>query len=525
MFTSFIRSSNTSGLRYSNLTGWIPCTLRVLCDTVQQLPKFSNSDNLYYVSLKLTRPKIFAILTTLTVFLFLLYPPTDSDLGWHLKYGEYFLQNKQILRQDIFSHTFQGYPWINHSWLFDILAYLSFAQLRFLGLSILGALIVFAALKTILKSVKASPLETLLSASIFIFFAKNSLEVGIRSQFLSWLGLSVLLFLLNKYKKGQAKALLFLPLLFLFWANFHGTFLLGLAVLGIFWLVEIAKSFRPDLSLACLTSATVTLLNPFGFHICQEAFKHFGSPLLQTVYEWKPVDLSAPTGIIFVIFAGIMITKALFDKKEDNTHQVAILTALLFLAFTKRRFVPLFVLASLPVFVQITRKATKLLKSEWVESITYMTVIIAFLYASFIRSPRLNLFSFSWNSFCLDGPKPIGCSEEAVKFLKLNPPEGKMFNLYRWGGYLVWRLPEKKVFIDGRMHLWQKDSRKIIEDYGQIFEAKPGWEEKLEKYDVSWIFVPGLSPLHLAVWHHPHWQQVYDDPFSVIFVRSVDSYQ
>lgn len=156
-----------------------------------------------------TKPKILAFLTSLTVFLFLLYPPTDSDLGWHLKYGEYFFQNKQILRQDIFSHTFQGYPWINHSWLFDIFTYLTFSKLGFLGLSILGALIVFVALKLVLKTIKVSPIETFLSFAVFIFLAKDSLKVSIRSQFLSWLGLSILLFLLNKYKEGQTKALFF----------------------------------------------------------------------------------------------------------------------------------------------------------------------------------------------------------------------------------------------------------------------------------------------------------------------------
>ena len=69
------------------------------------------------------------------------------------------------------------------------------------------------------------------------------------------------------------------------------------------------------------------------------------------------------------------------------------------------------------------------------------------------------------------------------------------------------------------MHLWQKGDKQIIKDYGQIFEAKSGWGEKLEEYNVSWIFVPGLSPLHKAVWHNPRWQQIYNDPFSVVFTK------
>lgn len=38
------------------------------------------------------------ILPFLTIFIASFYPSVDLDLGWHLKYGEYFFKNGEILK-------------------------------------------------------------------------------------------------------------------------------------------------------------------------------------------------------------------------------------------------------------------------------------------------------------------------------------------------------------------------------------------------------------------------------------------
>jgi len=40
----------------------------------------------------------------------------------------------------------------------------------------------------------------------------------------------------------------------------------------------------------------------------------------------------------------------------------------------------------------------------------------------------------------------------AVEFLERNPLPGRLFHVYAWGGYLLYRLPDRPVFIDGRAH-------------------------------------------------------------------------
>jgi hypothetical protein len=48
----------------------------------------------------------------------------DQDLGRHLKLGEIIWQTKSIPKTNLFSYVTPDNPFINHHWLFEVLAYL-----------------------------------------------------------------------------------------------------------------------------------------------------------------------------------------------------------------------------------------------------------------------------------------------------------------------------------------------------------------------------------------------------------------
>src|SRR5690348_7569702 len=93
-------------------------------------------------NLQKTFDRIIPILPYLIVFIFSLYPPSDPDLGWHLKYGEYFWQHGSLLRDNIFSVMMPAFHWANTSWLMDIIDYAVFHLGGFFGISLLSALVV-----------------------------------------------------------------------------------------------------------------------------------------------------------------------------------------------------------------------------------------------------------------------------------------------------------------------------------------------------------------------------------------------
>jgi hypothetical protein len=47
----------------------------------------------------------------------------DADVWWHMRSGEWILQNHQLPRTDPFSVAGAGKPWVAYSWPFGVLIY------------------------------------------------------------------------------------------------------------------------------------------------------------------------------------------------------------------------------------------------------------------------------------------------------------------------------------------------------------------------------------------------------------------
>ncbi len=114
--------------------------------------------------------------------------------------------------------------------------------------------------------------------------------------------------------------------------------------------------------------------------------------------------------------------------------------------------------------------------------------------------------------------------EGAVSFIKDNDIEGPMFNEFRWGGFLIWRLyPEQKVFIDGRTI-----SNSVLEAQMSIMKASPGAFGELDAFGVNFVLVQIMSresgviiPLVLKFLEEEpqDWRLVYMEGNSALFLR------
>src|SRR4051794_30060819 len=59
-------------------------------------------------------------------------PVTDWDIWWHLRTGQWILDNGQVTTTDPFSTYGADRPWIAYSWLFEVLI---FGLYQWLGLA------------------------------------------------------------------------------------------------------------------------------------------------------------------------------------------------------------------------------------------------------------------------------------------------------------------------------------------------------------------------------------------------------
>ena len=90
---------------------------------------------------------------------------------------------------------------------------------------------------------------------------------------------------------------------------------------------------------------------------------------------------------------------------------------------------------------------------------------------------------------------PVG----AVQFLKSHKTQNNILSGYNWGGYLIWKLPEKKVFVDGRMASWRwkspnsDESDYAFREYNDVLEGKKPLRDITEKYSIDTLLLSTSS--------------------------------
>jgi hypothetical protein len=92
-----------------------------------------------------------------------------------------------------------------------------------------------------------------------------------------------------------------------------------------------------------------------------------------------------------------------------------------------------------------------------------------------------------------------------------------MLNFYLWGGYLNWRDPSLKIFIDSRVDIFEYSG--VLKDYLDILALNEP-DVFLKKYGIRYVLFPRGEPLMYALQHDPNWRELYSDRLSVVMERT-----
>lgn len=472
---------------------------------------------------------LIVILIALT-FLICLKLPVDPDMGWHLRDGQLILANKGIPDTDPFSYTMPDFPVIFHEWLTDIIMWLIYSRLGLLALSIIFAAITFLAFLLVARSIPAK-FEYQILAALLGAIASIPI-IGARPQMITLLGLAMIIFIFYRFKNNpQSRLIYWLPLIFLYWVNLHGGFVIGLFILGLFlglellrhWLSRFIKKFsitimawRDWLKLAILTigSAIITLVNPYGYKIYEEIYRTFFNCTYarQNIMEWLPLKFFQFNAAQFIIYLILFVILLVVAWRKIDFSYLIITIIFAGLAFTSWRNVPLFILVSIPVWVYFVKNLTgqtlvKYMRSKWIMII----LIIFLLFLGYQKYYELVPHTKSVVELAKKAHYPI----ELTQWLLDNPQEGNVFNEYNWGGFLIWQLPEQKLFIDGRMPCWEQDDVEIFRFHQRALMQEEGWMKAFDQFDIKWAIV-GKNNLLAAVLISQGWQEIYVDDLARI---------
>lgn len=148
--------------------------------------------------MKLTKFKniLFLALPFIFVFIASLYQSRDYDLGWHMKYGEYFFTHGKILKENIFTTEMPGYKWVNTEWAVDIFTYFIYQKSGFFGITISGALLITLTFFFLGKIFKMSSWAMAISFPVLLYLEKAVNNASFRGQLFTNLFLVIFLWVL-----------------------------------------------------------------------------------------------------------------------------------------------------------------------------------------------------------------------------------------------------------------------------------------------------------------------------------------
>lgn len=414
----------------------------------------------------------------------------DPDFGWLTRMGQIILADG-LPHKDPFSYTMSNYVFIAHEWLSEVFLAVLYPAIGIGGLALLFTSIIIITL-IINISLVPKDIHRWMLVPLFLSLCLITDFASIRIQVFSWLFFTILIKTLFSGAKFKKRIILVSTIL-LIWVNMHGSFALGTGIAVLYSLIRIFEKkknyFQETVILA--VSVLVTLINPYGPRIWEESFMTISDRYLRKyIIEWQPAIFLAD--FLFWILVAFSCFFVIRYRKKHNISELAIFCVLCILSLTGMKQIPFFVLFSMPLLTKglgwLREEAGRVKFGNIRFNKLYKGLVILVL---FMYIPYLIYFLFRIPSFSEKASYPV----EAVKFLDKYYPSGRMFTLYHLNGYINWKLPGYKVFINGMMPIWKShnfknESSYAFREYRDIMSGEISFVETSRRYSIDTLILP-----------------------------------
>jgi tetratricopeptide (TPR) repeat protein len=460
------------------------------------------------------------------IFVFSLRQLSDPDLGFHLKYGKWITEHRQIPDKDQSTYTVPGHDYIDLHWLFQLMLYGIFHLTGYSGISLFFCLLSLGlSLLLLLRNQYFGVSPPVTCLLLFTGYLIIDPRLAPRPEMFSFIFLAAIWFILDLYHERGKNYLFLLPFIMLIWCNMHALFILGLVIIFVFLVSKLLRERKSDpkfIIWACLSMA-ICLVNPYGingFFFPVGLLTRFDPQNVynQHIKEFMPF-FSQPRFVIrdYLFLILLLATPVLMviTRRSRKLHEWALVTLFGFLALSSIRNMPLFVLAAFPVLSHSIPDP-----GRWNGKV-FQRGNIAF-YSLMIILPvaiTFRILTGSWypenNSFNKSGLglNPAQLPTGATAFLLNNKLDGRILNSVGYGGWLSWTLPQP-VFIDGRLEVMQEPL------YEEITRSWKGYLPALvEKYHPNLIIYNYLKyyPWTRQLGNMETWRLIYLDGSAAVF--------
>lgn len=489
---------------------------------------------------KLTMQWLMVIILFAMIFAMAVRVPTDTDTWWHIRSGEYIVDNQTIPTTDPFSSSRAGAEWIDHSWGAQVVIYGIYelsgggtapGSPGNVGLALFTAVLATLGMLVVYQMCEGSVYVR--AFALVIGAAAAAVFWSPRPQMFSFVLGALVLYVLHLYKRGGRNLLWWIPVLVLIWVNLHGGFAIAFILLIGSILGElIGNVLAPGdphvvrwprlkpMVLVLLASVPVVAVNPYGLQMLLYPFRTVGIGVLQDfIQEWASPDFHTPqTWPFLVLLLGVLVLVGRTGSRLDWTDAV-LLSGTALMALTAGRNIALFAIVAAPVLSRhlhmwlvergweirpMRRVGSRQLVLNW----SLLVVILLGTGAKVVT--------------VLTPDAMVAVQEqhlpvEIAAHLREFAPPATFFNSYNWGGYLMFAAPDVPVYVDGRTDLYDDA---FLREYLKVAFAQDGWEERLSRRDIRSIAVESQSTLAKVLRTQPgQWQEhQFDNGRSSLFI-------
>ncbi|HEV7599667.1 MAG TPA: hypothetical protein VGO49_05340 [Bradyrhizobium sp.] len=439
----------------------------------------------------------------------------DPDTMWQITVGQWIVDHGMVPQTDVYSFTMRGQPWISTQWLAQVAYAASYSIAGWTGPVVLASACIAATFALFTRFLAKRLSESTTSVFVAAALALTVPHLLARPHVLAlpvmmaWVG-----GLVTAADRRGAPPFWLLPLMTL-WANLHGGFVLGLALIVPIAADAVLNADAPQrkpLALRWAAFAAAALaascMTPYGWNSLLASRKILAlGEALPLIMEWRPADFSGVGPLEVCLLLGFGL--ALYRGVALPPLRIVLLLGMLHMALSQTRsletfalLVPLFLAG--PLAKQIGAADDHAKPAGAPRGVLFAGLAIVLLagtvaYASVVRFE----------------PHSRGSPVTAVAELKkLN--FSRVFNDYDFGGYLI--ANGVAPFIDGRTELYGEkffvahNSASGLMNPENLFRL-------LDQYSIEATLMRTQSAATKLLDHIDGWQKVYADDIATIHVR------
>jgi len=500
----------------------------------------------------------------------------DAGIGWHIRTGQQILATHAIPHTDPFSATAlsatTGRAWFAWEWLYDVLVGWLDRAAGLNGVVLFTALVIAAIFAWTFRLLLRRR-TNIFVALLLVLLAASAAMIHFlaRPHVVSWLFTVAWFWILDSSEKSSGASdfdssttsdsnrrrilmLWLLPPLMLVWVNVHGGFLVGFALLAIYWCSAAWQWLRPTgdrfddalrqiragrlvrvLTLTGILSGLATLVNPYGFQLHAHIYHYLTNRfLMDHINEFQSPNFHYVAQKCFAGLLLLTLVALATKRREIGASQGLIVLFAVYSGLYASRNIPVSSLLLILIIGPWLSQAMERFGDrhpggrgfatpqflERMEAIEFglrghLWPIAMVLVTCWIAAHGGKLGAKPLMDAHFDAKRfPVA----AVDYLTKEDVQGPLVSPDDWGGYLIYRLyPRVRMVIDDRHDFYGEE---FLKSYLKMVQAQPGWQGFLQQSGAHCVVVPKNSALANLLEETRGWKAIYSDEVSTAFMRT-----